>query len=62
MQSSGATLFSILLLVSFTSAPASAQADGDIVVQSIAETEVEVISSACPSALDAALTLALVPG
>ena len=46
MQSSGATLFSILLLVSFTSAPASAQADGDIVVQSIAETEVEVISSA----------------
>jgi uncharacterized repeat protein (TIGR01451 family) len=46
MKSSGATLFAILLLVSFASAPAAVQADGDIVVQSIAETEVEVTNKA----------------
>jgi uncharacterized repeat protein (TIGR01451 family) len=42
MKSSGASLFAILMLVSFTAVPVSAQADGDIVVQSIAETEVVV--------------------
>jgi len=46
MQSSGATLFAILLFVGFTSVPAAAQADGDIVVQSIAETEVVVTNKA----------------
>jgi len=46
MKSSGATLFAILLLVSFTTASPAAQAEGDIVVQSIAETEVEVTNKA----------------
>jgi uncharacterized repeat protein (TIGR01451 family) len=46
MQSSGATLFAVMLLFSIASAPATAQADGDIVVQSIAETEVEVVNRA----------------
>jgi uncharacterized repeat protein (TIGR01451 family) len=46
MQSSGVTLFAVMLLFTIASAPVTAQADGDIVVQSIAETEVEVVNRA----------------
>jgi uncharacterized repeat protein (TIGR01451 family) len=46
MRSPGVTLFAIMLPLTFASALTSAQADGDIVVQSIAETEVEVINRA----------------
>lgn len=46
MKSSGATLFAIFLLVSFTTASPVALAEGDIVVQSIAETEVEITNKA----------------
>jgi uncharacterized repeat protein (TIGR01451 family) len=46
MQSSGATQFAIMLLFTMASAPAITRADGDILVQSTAETEVEVINSA----------------
>jgi len=62
MKSSGATLFAILLLVSFTSAPVAAQADGDIVVQSIAETEVEVTNSAGRKEKKRQLVALAVPG
>jgi len=47
MKLSGVTLFATVVpFIFFASAFATAQADGDIVVQSIAETEVEVIGPA----------------
>ena len=46
MKLSGASLFAIMLPLTFVSALATAQADGDIVVQSIAETEVEITNAA----------------
>lgn len=47
MKSQGATLFAIVMLsLPFGFAPAAALAEGDIVVQSIAETEVEVVNAA----------------
>ena len=44
MKLSGVLLLAIVLPLAFVSALATAQADGDIVVQSIAEAEVEVIN------------------
>lgn len=47
MKSQGATLFAVVLLsLSFVLAPASARAEGDILVQSIAEVEREVADAA----------------
>jgi len=47
MKSQGATLFAIVMFsLSFAFAPATAQAEGDIVVQSLAEVEREVADAA----------------
>jgi len=47
MKSQGATLITaVWLSLSFAFAPASAHAEGDIVVQTIAETEKEVVTAA----------------